>query len=310
MKESLLNEELFRRAFIVAMLVGIICRGLVLRVVDKQYPTKPQDYVSQVIISGLAASLGAIAFPALIDKEFSALTFFAVAIQQFQGISNQERITIQNIDSGELVPKGSSYIEEICSTYESRSYISLLSALVASIAFIRGYKIHNLGYIGATLAAVVGGIIVGLIFRRYLRRDSIGDVADVLPARISFDGAILKVNNVYIDNIGLEDTRDRYLNKGLAIEIKAKSMGDFGIVNDEGQRQAILHNIFLHMGIDKDVDEKDILAISRTDLDNRTIVIPYIPLFKDIDELIRVVKSTPIMETSKGKQSAYKKKFL
>ena len=99
MKESLIADDLFRRAFIVALLIGVLCRGLVLRVTDKQYPSRPQDYLEQIIISGLSASLGAIAFPALIDKEFSALTFFAVAIQQFQGLSQEERITIENIDN-------------------------------------------------------------------------------------------------------------------------------------------------------------------------------------------------------------------
>ena len=67
MKESLIADDLFRRAFIVALLIGVLCRGLVLRVTDKQYPSRPQDYLEQIIISGLSASLGAIAFPALIE---------------------------------------------------------------------------------------------------------------------------------------------------------------------------------------------------------------------------------------------------
>ena len=79
MKESLIADDLFRRAFIVALLIGVLCRGLVLRVTDKQYPSRPQDYLEQIIISGLSASLGAIAFPALIDNELSALKPFAGA---------------------------------------------------------------------------------------------------------------------------------------------------------------------------------------------------------------------------------------
>ena len=308
MKESLLSEELFRRAFIVAMLVGIICRGLVLRVTDKQYPSRPQDYLEQIIISGLSASLGAIALPALMDKEFSALTFFAVAIQQFQGLAKQERITIENIDKGELVPKGSAYVEEISSTYESRSYISLFSALAASVTFIILSKRYNPGFIICTVAAILAGAIIGFLFRRYLRRDSIGDIADVVPAKITFDGPNLMVNNVYISNIGLEDTRKRYLKEGLAVEIIPRDLGKFGVVNDIGQRNAILHNIYIHLGINKDVDEKDILAISGTDLENQTVVLPYIPILKDMDEVIRVIKSTPVIESAKGKQSAYKLK--
>jgi hypothetical protein len=306
MKESFLNAEIFRRSFIVAIVIGIMCRGLVLRVTDKQYPSRPQDYLEQIIISGLAASLGAIALPALLDKEFAALTFFSVAIQQFQGLAQQERITLENIDKSEMVQKGCAYVEEIASTYESRSYISLLSSLAASIIYIYLAKKYNVGFFGCSAGAIVGGAIVGLLFRRYLRRNSIGDVADVVEAKINFEGPLLKVNEVIITNIGLEESRKKYLQEGIAIEIIPKSIGNFGIVNDSGQRDAILHNIFLHLGINKDVDEKDILAISKTNLEKNTVVIPFIPILKDINSMIEVVKSTPIVETSKGKQSAYK----
>ncbi|RDY24926.1 hypothetical protein CHF27_001625 [Romboutsia maritimum] len=310
MKESLFNDELFRRAFLVATFVGIVCRGFVLRVTDKQYPTRPQDFLEQIIISGLSASLGAIALPALVDKEFSALTFFAVAIQQFQGLAKQERITLENIDNGEIVPKGSAYVEEIATTYESRSYISLFSALGASIAYIYLNKKFNVRFLGCTISALIAGALIGLMFRRYLRRDSIGDVAQVIPAKINFEGPILKVNDTIITNIGLKDSRDKYINSGIAIEIIPNTMADFGIINDLGQRDAIIHSIFIHMGIDKDVDEKDIIATSRTNLEKNTVVIPYIPIVKDIDTMIQVVKSTPVLETSKGKQSAYKRKAL
>ncbi|WP_235620826.1 YIEGIA domain-containing protein [Clostridioides difficile] len=186
MEESLLNANLFRHSFIVALVVGILCRGLVLRVTDKQYPSRPQDYLEQIIISGLSASLGAIALPALIDKEFAALTFFAVAIQQFQGLAEQERITLKNIDNEELVPKGDAYVEEIASTYESRSYISLFSALVSSIVYIVFARKYGLSFFYCTILAIVSGAIVGLIFRRFLRRNSIADIADIVPDKNKF----------------------------------------------------------------------------------------------------------------------------
>ena len=305
MKESLIADDLFRRAFIVALFMGILCRGLVLRVTDKQYPSRPQDYLEQIIISGLAAALGAIAFPALIDKEFSALTFFAVAIQQFQGISQEEKITIENIDNGEVVPKGEAYIEEISSTYVSRSYISLFSSLAASVIYIYVARAYKLGFLPCTILSVIGASIVGIIFKRYLTRQSIGDIADVVEAKINFAGPILKVNDVFINNIGLEDTRNKYLKDGIALEIIPKNMKSYGIVSDLGQRQAILHNLYIHFGINKDVDEKDLLAVTKIDLEKNTLVIPYLPLVKDMNELIRVVKSTPILEVSRGKQSTY-----
>lgn len=308
MNDSQINDALFRHAFIAAMIIGTLCRFLLLRVKDNQYPTTPQDYIEQIIIASLAASLGAVAFPALIDKEFSALTFLAVGIQQFQGLAQQEKITLENTDADELVSKGEPYIDVIANTYEVRSYVSLFSALIASITYIYIARKYDADALICTIFATLGGIIVALIFRRMLRRSSIKDVADIYPAKISFDGPILKVNDIVMTNIGLKDTRKKYLEKGIAIEIVPKDMSSFGIINDIGEQRAIMHNIYLHMGIDKDVDETDIKTIARTNLDRKSVVIVTIPLLRDEVKLIQVAESAPILDTAKGKQSAYKKK--
>lgn len=308
MNDSQINDALFRHAFIAAMIIGTLCRFFLLRVKDNQYPTTPQDYIEQIIIASLAASLGAVAFPALIDKEFSALTFLAVGIQQFQGLAQQEKITLENTDADELVSKGEPYIDVIANTYEVRSYVSLFSALIASITYIYIARKYDADALICTIFATLGGIIVALIFRRMLRRSSIKDVADIYPAKISFDGPILKVNDIVMTNIGLKDTRKKYLEKGIAIEIVPKDMSSFGIINDIGEQRAIMHNIYLHMGIDKDVDETDIKTIARTNLDRKSVVIVTIPLLRDEVKLIQVAESAPILDTAKGKQSAYKKK--
>ncbi len=310
MNESQINDALFRHAFITAMIIGTLCRFFVLRVKDKQYPSRPQDYIEQIIIAALAASLGAVALPALMDKEFSALTFLAVGIQQFQGLSQQEKITLENIDSDDLVSKGADYINEIATTYEVRSYISLFSALVSSIVYIYVSKAFDADIFVCIIFSAIGGIIVGLIFKRILKRESINDVADIHMAQITFEKQLLKVNGITMANIGLKDTRKKYLEQGMAIEIMPKNMSDFGIINDIGQQRAIMHNIYIHLGFAKDVDEKDLLPIARTDLDRKSVVIIMIPLIKDEVTFMQVAGSTPVLDTSKGKQSAYKKKPL
>lgn len=310
MNNSEINDALFRHAFITAMIIGTLCRFFVLRVQDKQYPSRPKDYIEQIIVAALAASLGAVALPALIDKEFSALTFLAVGIEQFQGLSQQEKITLQNIDGDDLLEKGEPYINEVASTYEVRSYVSLFSALIASITYIYTARKYNVGILPCTIYSAIGGIIVSLIFRRLLRRPSVNDIADIYPAKITFDGPLLKVNDVIMTNIGLKDSRKKYLEKGLAVEIVPKDMDSFGTINDIGQQKAIMHNIYIHLGMDKDVDDRDLLAIAKTDLKKKSVVVVLIPLLRDEVILMQVAGSTPILDTSKGKQSAYKKKAL
>ena len=47
------------------------------------------------------------------------------------------------------------------------------------------------------------------------------------------------------------------------------------------------------------------LAITKLDSEKNTLLIPYLPLVKDVDGLMKVIKSTPILEVSKGKQSSH-----
>lgn len=310
MNNSQINDALFRHAFITAMVIGTLCRFFVLRVKDKQYPSRPQDYVEQIIVAALAASLGSVALPALIDKEFSALTFLAVGIQQFQSLSQQEQITLENIENDDLIDKGQPYIDEIASTYEARSYVSLFSALVASLIYIFISRIYDDSVLICTITSTIGGIIVALIFRKVLRRQSVNDLADVYLGKITFDGPLLKVNDVIMGNIGLKDSRKKYLEKGVAIEIVPKDMDSFGTINDIGQQKAIIHNIYIQLGMDKDIDERDLLAIAKTNLKKKSVVMVMIPLLKDEITFIKAAGSTPIIGTSKGKQSAYKKKPL
>lgn len=308
MKESLINDSLFRHAFFTAMIIGIISRFFVLRVKDKQYPSRPQDYLEQIIIAGLAASLGAIALPALIDKEFSALTFLAVGIQQFQGLSNQEKITLQNIDGDDLVQKGEPYIDNISTTYEVRSYVSLFASLVASIIYIYVARKYAPPMIICIILSSIGGFMVGMLFKRILRRSSIKDIADIYPAQISFDGSLLKVNNVIMSNIGLKDTRKRYLEKAIAIEIVPKDLNSFGTLCDIGQQQTIMQNIYIQLGVDNDVDEKDIFPMAKIDLEKKSLLIIMMPLYKDEIIFMQSAESAPILDTAKNKLSAYRKK--
>ena len=306
MKESVLDEALFRHSFLVAVLLGTLCRLLVLRISDRQYPTRPQDYIEHIIMAGLTSALGGIALPALMDKEFSALTFLAVGIQQFQGLSKQEKITLNNIDEDELVPKGVTYIEEIASTYEVRSYVSLFAALCSSIGYILVAKRFGENILICTAVAAILALIVGLIFRRILRRNSINDIADIKEAKLYFDGPIMKVNDVVITNIGLKQTREKFLKGGIALEVVPKDEKDFGVINDLGQRDTIIHNIFIHTGIDRDIDEHDIVSTSKVDLKTKSVLIVFMPILNDMNLIKQVAGSTPILEAAKGKQSNYK----
>ena len=47
--------------------------------------------------------------------------------------------------------------------------------------------------------------------------------------------------------------------------------------------------------------------MSSITIESMQIVIPFIPIMKDIETMIEIARSTPIIETAKGKNSDYKK---
>lgn len=301
------DATLFRRAFGVAIILGIMSRIIVLRVINKQQPTLPQDYIEQLILSFIASALGAVAFPALLGKEFAALTFLAVGVQQFQEVATEEELTLTNIEADELVKKGKTYVNDVAKSYEVRNYLSIFSALAASIAFIVANNSFKFNFIMCTISSIVAAIIVGYIFKKILSNKSLEDIVDVEVVPIEFDGPLLKVGGVVLTNIGLESSKQRYLEKGIGLKVIPKDIVSAGIIGDPAQQQVMLHNVYIHMGIDRDVDEPEFTPIARTNPQDRSVNFGYIPLVKDERLTVEAIKSTPILDSSKGNNNAYRK---
>ncbi|SHJ56992.1 YIEGIA family protein [Tepidibacter formicigenes] len=289
-----------------SFIMGIIGRFYMMRLDYRQYPTYPQGFVSHITLGMIAAALGAVAVPALAEKEFSAVTFLALAAQQFRDVRNMERQSLDNIESTELVPRGTAYIEDIAKAFEARNYMAILTALATGTTFYACSNIFKLNNIISTIASVLAGIIVATFLKIVLTRDKIGEIADVVPAKISFDGPLLMVNNVVIMNIGLSSSKERYLKEGLAVEIIPKDSNNIGILSNVGQRQAIAHNACVQLGIKKDVDEPDFTPIVRRNPKNESVVMPIIPVKKDESLLIEIIKNTPVIESAKGKTNFLK----
>ena len=62
------------------------------------------------------------------------------------------------------------------------------------------------------------------ILKKLLKRDSIGDIADVKIVDVTFENdSILKVGSLSgITNIGLKQTREKFLKGGIALEVVPK----------------------------------------------------------------------------------------
>ncbi|EGL17186.1 hypothetical protein HMPREF9413_5466 [Paenibacillus sp. HGF7] len=113
-------------AVFVGLFFGIASRLYLLRTDYRQYPTYPHGKIIHVSLGVIAAGLGAVAVPALLDKNYTAVTFLTVAAQQFRDVRNMERQSLMQVDQMELVPRGVSYIEGIAMVFEGRNYLVIL----------------------------------------------------------------------------------------------------------------------------------------------------------------------------------------
>ena len=287
-------------SIIISIITGVIARGYMMRIDHRQYPSYPQGFLSHITLGLIASSLGAVAIPSLVTKEFAAVTFLSLAAQQFRDVRKMERQSLDNIEPTELVPRGTAYIEDIAKAFEARNYMVMLTSLSTSLAI----NTSNLLKVNINMQIAIGfifGAITMFVLKKFLTRQLIGEIAEVKPGKISFDGPLLIVNGVVIMNIGLKASRKIYEERGLAVEIMPKDPSASATLSNIGQRQAIQHQAATQLGIRKDIDEPDFTPLARRNPHNGNIVMALIPMEPDMDLLMDVVKKTPVLETCRRK---------
>lgn len=139
-----------------AIVIGTLARILTIKEDFRQYPSYPNGYMIHLLTGFVAAALGAVAIPALMTKNFVAVTFLALAIQQFRDVRKTERESLKDLDNTEYTFRGDAYIDGIAKTFEARNYFALIVSFVTSLTI-------QLIDSNAAWINVISGAIVGLI---------------------------------------------------------------------------------------------------------------------------------------------------
>lgn len=280
--------------------LGGILRLLILRSDYRQYPTYPHGYISHLSMGFIAAALGAVAWPALLEAEYVAVTFLAMAAQQFREIRNLERESLASLDLYELVPRGRPYIEGIARTFEARNYIIIASTLVLSaidLALLRdtSYPLR---------IGVLGAVTVFLYFLINIFPDKrVEDIAHVRLGKVHFQGPNVFVDDLHFMNVGLAEAREIYLEKALGLIIEPNDIDAAATLANPGQRQAIVHLCGKLLGIYKDVDTPEFSPLMRRDIKSGRLGVLIIPGSGDPRALIAAVKRAPVLEGAAAKPS-------
>lgn len=285
---SRLEPYLFN--IIAGSLAGIITRIFLMRLDYRQYPGYPHGLISHLSLGAIAAALGAVAVPALMNKDFTAFTFLALAAQQFREIRNIERETLQNLEEMRLEKRGKDYIEGIARTFEARNYLVMATSFITSAVALAG-----------VWQALAAAVVLLLASVRFMAGEVVGDICEVAPAKIHFKDTLLFVGDINIMTVGLRESREKILHDALGVMIKPLNDNSRATLHDMGQRMAISHTAAVIMGSKNEVDMPEFTPLVRKNIDTGAVALYIVPMEKDIEALLAAVRRTPLLESARLK---------
>lgn len=271
-------------------MAGFAARWLMLRNDYRHYPTYPHGHLTHLALGFIAASLGAVAIPAITKPDYVAVTFLALAAQQFREIRNMERETLNKLEENKIIKRGNDYIEGIARVFEARNYLCILTALVSSAAT----------HIGGWPWGIAAGIVCIAFALKLMSGSYIGEIADVVPGKVHFKNSLLMVDDVVIMNVGLPSTRNKIQEEGLGVIIKPKNDNARLTLDAPGQRMAIIHDVASILGSKVDLSETELMPMARKQVDKGYLGFFIVANEPDLDYLIEIIKKVPVLETTRG----------
>ena len=270
------------------VIVGVITRLHMLRTDYRQYPTYLHGKIIHIALGFIAAGLGTVAVPSIMEEDFTAITFLTLAASQFRDVRNMERNTLTVLDGFELVPRGSTYIEGIAIAFESRNYLVIFTSLLTTFA----YLVVNI------YAAIIVGAICFIVCRKLMAGSRIKDLVNIRHAELHFEGAGLYVDNIYIMNIGIPDKQKAILKYGIGFVLTPKNDNSKTTIANLGQRQAILHDVSTALGVVRDSGEPALVPLAKRDLDDGRLGVFVLPQDHNVEKAIKVISEVPTLENA------------
>lgn len=223
------------------------------------------------------------------EKDFSAITFLTLAATQFRDVRNMERNTLQQLDGYELVPRGNTYIEGIALVFESRNYLAMLTSFATTFAYI-GFH--------SWIAGVIMAIIAFIIAKKLMSGRRLHDLVDIEHVPLRFEGAGLYIDNIYIMNIGLPARQEEIMKYGMGFILRPKTIDAMVTISNLGQRQAILHDVSVALGIYRDSGTPALVPLAKRDLEDGRVGIFVLPQDQDAEKAIGVIGNVPTLESA------------
>ncbi|MFT8348884.1 YIEGIA family protein [Clostridium saccharoperbutylacetonicum] len=289
-----MEKELLSQYYLILILIPILCgtlaRYLTLIVDYRQYPSYPNGYLIHLVTGFISSGIGAIAIPALLEKNFEAITFLLLATEQFREVRRIEKESLQDIDNVEHVFRGEAYIDGIAKTFEARNYFSLLVSFGTSLIM----HIIPLNNIFITIfSGIIFATILLYVLKTFTKGKSVSDIADIKLGKITVKNSELYVDDIFVTNhLGIDLARNLVQNSGIAAVIYPKERYFNRILNHNGQRQAIIFEACRILGLKR-------YHYTKCDYETGRIAIVLVPIIYDEGAFIETIKKVPLLESIK-----------
>lgn len=278
------------QAMLLGFTAGALVRVLLLRVDYRQYPTYPHGYLTHLGLGAIAAAAGAVVLPALVEREFTAVTFLLLVATQFRDIRKIERDTLLNLEQVALVPRGAEYIEGIARVFEARNYMVMFVSVVTSAAA------GLWGWWAALLAALATAVLAQV----WKSGPRLGRFVDVEVVPVRWEGAKLYVGQVFIMNVAIAETREQISRWAVGVLLKPKNARGERVLSDVGQRMAVISDVTSLLGIRQDVATPEFTTLARKDQASGVVGIYLTPMRRNDRLMVETIRNVPVLESSRG----------
>lgn len=266
---------------------GFMSRLTLLRTDFRQYPTYPQGRMIHLSFGFIAAFIGAVAIPAVLESDWTAVTFLGLAATQFREVRKMERETLEKIDEDELVRRGTPFIEGMAQAFESRNYLVMFTGLVTTLFTV--FSIWS---------GIISGLIMLFVVRKNMSSNIVGNIAEVSEGKIHFEGPTLYVDNIVIKNVGLESSRQTILERSVGVIVTPNNQNSIVTLSHLGQRQAMLHQVATVLGAYLDSGEPALVPLAKRDLENGRIALFIMPREKEFHQIQTVIEHVPVLDSA------------
>ena len=277
---------------VLAILGGVLARLYMLRRDYRQYPSYPQGWAIHLFLGFIGGAIGAIIVPALLEGEYSAVSFLLLAASQFREVRNVERQTLTSMESTEMVKRGTAYIEGIARVFEARNYLAIWVALAVAISSELFVDLR----LWRAVVCVLVGVSLTVILVKLMQGEQISDIATVELSDLRFEGALVMVEETVMMNVGLPESRLVYEERALAAVIRPNGPNAKATLANLGQMQAIAHDVSSMIGVYMDVGEQEFIPMVRRNPSHGSLYVLMVPSERDEEAFLAAIRRVPVLE--------------